>query len=83
MNENQERLLDALAAINNSILTLENAQNIIENMSKKEVQQVVDKFSEIYIEFDEKDLHDDAYNFEGYANHIITGIVEKLNLELD
>lgn len=78
MTENQKALFKALEVIDNSILFLEDAQGIVNDMDKKEVEEVVEKFSKEIIEFDEDNLYESSSQFEGYANSIITAIVNKL-----
>lgn len=79
MTDNQKRLLKALEIIDTSVLVLEDAQDIIKEMSKRDVEKIVAKFSKKYTEFDENELTSHAYNFEVYALNVISGIVEKLN----
>jgi len=78
MNKNQKILLKALETITNSVLFLEDAQNIIEKITKEEVSEVIAKFSNKIIPFDEDSLYQDSYNFQGYADSIIGGVVNKI-----
>ena len=82
MNKNQRTLLKALETITNSLLFLEDAQGIVEKMTEKEVNEVIAKFSDKTTEFNKESLYQDSYNFEGYANSIISAVVEKISDEL-
>lgn len=81
MNENQETLYKALRIIADSNMDLEDAISVIEKMSKKEIEQVINKFDSVVTEWDVDYMYSNAYNFEYYANKIIDYVVAKLKGE--
>jgi len=81
MKKDQRILLKALETITNSVLFLEDAQNIIQGMTKEEILEVITKFSEKTMPFDENSLYQDSYNFQGYAENVINGVIDKIKEE--
>jgi len=81
MNKNQRVLYNALIALSNGVLVLEDALNISDILTKNEIQEVVNKFSNKIVEFNIKELFQDSYCYETYANTILTNIAEKLNID--
>jgi len=78
MTKNQKVLLKALKNISNSVLVLEDAYDIVKEMSKKEVEEVINKFSKTITEFDVVSLSSDSCSFKSYADKIIFDIVDKI-----
>ncbi len=81
MNLNQKILYAALEIIANSNMRLDDAVGIAKEMTKDEVQQVINKFENIITEFDVKYMYENSYNFEYYASRIIDDVVAKLKEE--
>lgn len=77
-NSNQKILYKALETISTGILYLEDAVNVVDKMSKEEIDSVIGKFEDKIDEFNLKDIYSDAYNLETYAQDIISGIETKL-----
>ncbi|KOF56634.1 MULTISPECIES: hypothetical protein [Clostridium] len=79
MNKKQRVLYKALEIISSATLTLEDAQNIDEELSVDEIQEVVNKFSKKITEFNVEELTQLAFRYQPYADNVITGIISKLN----
>jgi hypothetical protein len=60
-------------------MTLEDAHGVVDKLSKEQVQQVVNQFEAKYTEFNENDLGNDAYNYLGNAEVVLTDVARKLN----
>lgn len=82
MKLEQKGLYEALEVIANGVLTLEDMiGGPIERLTKEEVQEVVDKFSDEITEFDREEMAQYAYDFRGYAESILSDVVAKLKGE--
>lgn len=79
LNKNQKRLYEALKAISVGVLLMEDALNNVEDMTKEEIQLVISAFEEKITEFDIRQIAQEAYDFEGYAQNIISSIDEIIN----
>lgn len=80
MNKNQRALYKSLEVIACATLTLEGVQEVAEQLTKDQIQEVIDKFTDKITEFDIKGLFNDTYNYETYANSILTEIAERLEI---
>ena len=78
MNKNQKSLYKALEVISNGVLFLEDALSIVEKMTKQEVKDVIERFSDEITEFDERELYQNAYDFEGYTQEVLSKINMKI-----
>ncbi|TCU72910.1 hypothetical protein EV204_105246 [Tissierella praeacuta] len=79
MKLEQEGLYEALEVIANGVLSLEDMiGGPIERLTKEEVQEVVNKFSDEITEFDRDEMALDAYDFQRYAESILSDVVAKL-----
>lgn len=50
-------------------------------MTKEEISEVIVKFSDKIIPFNEDSLYQDSYNFQGYAENIIGDVINKVKEE--
>ena len=82
MNKKQRKLYKAIEALANAIMTIEEAVPVVSELSKTEIQEVVDVFSKKMTEFDINDLYRDSYNYEPTANTILSEIASKLKLDV-
>jgi chemotaxis methyl-accepting protein methylase len=81
LNRKQQRLYKSLETLSCAILTLSDVEDIVKELNEKEIQEVVDKFSEKITKFDLKDLFRDSYAYEPIANTILSEIASKLEIE--
>lgn len=81
MNKNQRTLYKALEIIATVTLSLESATDVCKELTKDEVQEVLNKISEKFLEYDSDSFYNEAYNYGNYANQIITSIDDKLDSE--
>jgi len=81
LNKNQRELLKTLEIIANSTMALSDSENITKSLSKEQLQEVIEKYSDKITDFDIKDLQQEAYNYEASANAILFQIEERLEME--
>lgn len=82
MNKKQRLLYKALEVIATSTITLEDAVTLKEDdLTKDEVQEVINKISEKYLDYDEKEFCNEIYNYQTHAEKVVFYISDKLGLD--
>lgn len=76
LNKNQQTLYRALETIAIGVLTMADSNSCVQEMTEEEVKLVIAKFEDKVTKFNLRDLSQDAYNFDGYAQNLILKMSE-------
>lgn len=78
LSDVQMRVFNSLESLANAIMTIEEGEDAVKNLSRQELQEVTNHFSKTITEFDISDLYDTAYNYESVGNGLLSEIEAKL-----
>lgn len=81
MNKNQRLLLKGLTIISNGLSILQDAEIALDEMTEKQVRQVLERFEETICEFNMHEMLKTSYMTYSQSNTVVSHLVTKIDLD--